>query len=81
MSALRTSLVLLSVQHEEMNGMPEIDRCPWCEDEGRDVRGTIDHRIKIAGRYVYRCPADREHSWQDADEKPSEKGFTPVIGG
>lgn len=57
---------------------PPVDRCPWCEDDGRDVRGTIDYRIKIGGRYVYRCPDNREHRWQDADEKPSEKGFAPV---
>lgn len=54
---------------------PPVDRCPWCEEDGRDVRGTIDYRIKVDGRYVYRCPEDREHRWQDANEAPSEKGF------
>lgn len=67
----------LSRQSDEADP-PPVDRCPWCEEEGRDVRGTVDGRVKIGGRYIYRCPENREHRWQDANETPSTKGFTAV---
>lgn len=53
---------------------PPVDRCPFCEDEGRDTTGRYDGRILIGGRGIWRCPIDPEHKWQDANEKPSSGG-------
>ena len=54
--------------------MTEIDvtECPDCGQKGR-----YDGRILYEGRGIYRCPEG--HKWQDANEKPSNKG-TPIPG-
>lgn len=57
-----------------------IDMCPVCEVNGIESQGKIDYRIKIDGRYVYKCTTDPEHKWQDMDEIPSTKGFVVLNG-
>ena len=54
------------------DSMTEIDvtECPDCGEKGR-----YDGRILHGGRGVYRCP--NGHAWQDANEKPTNKG-TPI---
>ena len=54
--------------------MTEIDvtECPDCGQKGR-----YDGRILVDGRGIYRCP--QGHKWQDANEKPTNKG-TPILG-
>ena len=49
---------------------PEIDvtECPDCQQKGR-----WDGRVMIGGRGIYTCP--NGHRWQDANEKPSNKGI------
>lgn len=59
-----------------------VDECPDCGKQGR-----YDGRVLIGGRGIYTCP--QGHRWQDADEKPSEKGLPippydttrPIFGG
>lgn len=45
-----------------------VDECPECGEKGR-----YDGRVLVGGRGIYTCP--NQHRWQDADEKPSSKGF------
>jgi ribosomal protein L37AE/L43A len=45
--------------------------CPDCGE-----KGSYDGRILVGGRGVYRCSACGA-KWQNADEKPSNKG-TPI---
>lgn len=45
----------------------DVTECPECEQ-----KGTYDGRVLIGGRGIYTCPAG--HKWQDADEKPTNKG-------
>jgi hypothetical protein len=60
----------LMTEIRESDTAPPVDRCPWCEEKGEDVRGVYDGRILVGGRGVYRCPNDPEHRWQNTDEKP-----------
>lgn len=46
----------------------DVTMCPDC-----DQQGTYEARILIGGRGVYTCPEG--HRWQDANEKPSNKGL------
>lgn len=50
-----------------------VDRCPTCEEHGRDVRATLDTRVLVGGRGMYRCPECRE-IWQNADEPQKFSG-------
>jgi hypothetical protein len=52
------------------NAEIDVTECPDCGQKGR-----YDGRILIGGRGVYRCPDG--HRWQDATEKPTNKG-TPI---
>jgi hypothetical protein len=53
---------------------PPVDRCPWCEDDGLDARGTYDGRVLRGGRGIYTCPNNPEHRWQNAAETPATCG-------
>lgn len=44
------------------------DRCPWCEDEGKDVTGKADPRFMSNGRRTFICPENGDHRWQDMRE-------------
>lgn len=48
--------------------MIDVTECPDCEQTGK-----YEARILINGRGVYTCP--NGHRWQDANEKPSNKGL------
>jgi ribosomal protein L37AE/L43A len=45
--------------------------CPECDD---GTKGNYEGRVLINGRGVFTCPACGT-KWQDADEKPSSKGW------
>lgn len=45
----------------------DVTECPDCLK-----KGTYEGRVLIGGRGVYTCPEG--HRWQDANEKPSNKG-------
>jgi hypothetical protein len=49
----------------------EVAECPDCGQKGH-----YDGRVLVGGRGVYRCPEG--HRWQDADEKPTNKGASVV---
>lgn len=57
-----------------------IDRCPFCEDEGVESKGRYEGRVLIGGRGMYICPKNDRHRWQNADEKPTTCGVTPIRG-
>jgi hypothetical protein len=48
-----------------------VNQCPDCGKQGQ-----YDGRVHILGRGIYRCP--NGHIWQDANELPSDKGYTEV---
>jgi hypothetical protein len=45
--------------------------CPECDN---GTKGRYEGRILIGGRGVYTCPVCGTR-WQNADEKPSNKGW------
>lgn len=51
----------------------DVTECPDCAQKGR-----YEARILIGGRGVYTCPSG--HRWQNADEKPSNKGVPLTRG-
>lgn len=46
----------------------DVTECPDCSQKGR-----YEGRVLIRGRGFYTCP--NGHRWQDANEKPSNKGM------
>jgi hypothetical protein len=58
---------------------PPVDRCPFCEDDGKITTGRYDGRILLGGRGIYRCPEDSKHEWQDANEEPNTSKCGVVI--
>lgn len=51
-----------------------VTECPDCGETGR-----YDRRVIVDGRGVYTCP--NGHRWQNADETPDSKGYTPFPPG
>ena len=49
----------------------DVTECPQCGE-----KGTYDGRVLIDGRGIYTCP--QKHRWQDAQEKPTNKG-APIV--
>lgn len=45
----------------------DVTECPECGQKGH-----YDGRVLVGGRGIYRCPEG--HRWQNAYEKPSNKG-------
>lgn len=53
---------------------PDVTECPDCLERGR-----YDGRVLVGGRGIYTCP--NGHKWQDADEKPTNKGVPIHLDG